>query len=225
MVSLQSFTDNETETQDIESERNMQEVNTLPRGSLLVQHIRLKKDSIVDPEMKKEFESQTLSIFRSIRAMLDISYLKRPLFLLVSISRFFGDFSFFIPWAFLPSMMEQKHIDPTKSSFLLTVLGITCLISRVLSGFILDRPKIPSPVVSTVSTTIAGIAMLLLPFCYNFETFAIVGSLYGIFSGGYVTSIPIVLVDMFGIESLVSALGKILLHGQEPDIFEEQHFN
>ena len=56
--------------------------------------------------------------------------------------------------------------------------------------------------------------MLILPFCYNFETFAIVGSLYGLFSGGYVTSITIVLVDMFGTGSLVSALGKVFIENK-----------
>ena len=188
--------------------------NALPRGSILAQHIRLKKDSIQDPEMKKEFNSQALSLIQTVKTMLDISYLKRPLFLIVSLSRFFGDFSFFIPWTFLPSMMEQKQIDPTQASFLLTFLGITCLISRLMSGFILDFPKIPSPVVCTVSTTVAGIAMLILPFCYSFETFAIVGSLYGLFSGGYVTSMTIVLVDMFGTGSLVSALGKVFINNE-----------
>ena len=200
IVSIQSCTNEDKNEKQIS-------LNMLPRGSVLAQHIRLKKNSIQDPEMRKEFDSQTVSLFKSISNMLDISYLKRPLFLLVSLARFFGDFSFFIPWTFLPSMMEKKQIDPTKASFLLTFLGITCLVSRILSGVLLDRPKIPSPVVSTVSTMVAGVAMLLLPFCYNFETFAIVGCLYGLFSGGYVTSQTIVLVDMFGMESLVSALG------------------
>lgn len=108
---------------------------------------------------------------------------------------------------FLPSMMEDKQIDPTQARFLLSFLGITELISRLTSGFILDRPKIPSPVVNTVSTSVTGIALLLFPLCNRFERFAIVGSLYGLVSGGYITSQTIILVDMFGLESLVSALG------------------
>ena len=213
VASLQRFDFTQQWGQKIEEKKDIEgiDASALPRGSILAEHIRLKKDSILDPEMKKEFDSQTLSLIQTVKTMLDISYLKRPLFLLVSLSKFFGDFSFFIPWTFLPSMMEKKQIDPTKASFLLTFLGITCLISRLISGFILDIPKIPSPVVSTVSTTVAGITMLILPFCYNFETFAIVGSLYGLFSGGYVTSMTIVLVDMFGTGSLVSALGKVFI--------------
>ena len=208
VASLQSFNyDNYTDQDRVSGKIKDTSPNILPRASILAQHVRMKKGSIQDSNMKKEFHSQTLSLVQTIQSMLDISYLKKPLFLLVCLSRFFGDFSYFIPWTFLPSMMEEKEINPTQASFLLSILGITCLISRLISGFILDRPKIPSPVASTVSTTVAGISMLLLPFCSSLETFAAVGCLYGLFSGGYIISQPIILVDMFGIESLMSALG------------------
>ena len=98
-------------------------------------------------------------------------------------------------------------MDPDKASFLMTFLGIANLISRLISGYLLDHPKISSVVVNTISTTIAGITMGILPFCTNFESFAAVGSMYGLFAGGYITSQSIILVDMFGIESLVSSLG------------------
>ena len=108
----------------------------------------------------------------------------------------------------MTSMMEKKEIDPYKSSFLFTFLGIANLISRLGSGIILDHPKISAIIVNTISTSVAGLSFALMPFCDSFEAFAIVGSIYGLFAGGYVTTQPIVLVDMFGIESLVSCLGK-----------------
>ena len=140
--------------------------------------------------------------------MLDISYLKKPLFLLICLSRFFGDCAFFIPWSYLPSMMEKKGVDSQSASFLFTFLGLANLISRLGSGALLDHPKVAAITVNTISTTVAGISFAILPFCTTFETFTVVGVMYGLFAGGYVTTSPIVLVDMFGVESLVSCLGR-----------------
>ena len=201
----------------ISSEKNGEQRNSLssalPQGSLCAHHIKIRRDTITDEDMRNEFDDQSYSVLKGVRAMLGTTYLKKPLFLLICLSRFFTDCAFFIPWIFMTSMMEKKEIDPYKSSFLFTFLGIANLISRLGSGIILDHPKISAVIVNTISTSVAGLSFALMPFCDSFEAFAIVGSIYGLFAGGYVTTQPIVLVDMFGIESLVSCLGKCHLLG------------
>ena len=178
------------------------EVNTsnmVPRGSVLAAHIKLNHGYL--------FKDSLFTFFKNIRKRMDFSFLKRPTFILLCLSKFFGDIAFFIPWSFIPSIMETKHIDSDNSSILLSFLGIASMISRLLNGALLDRKEVSPLIVCTVSTCVAGLALFMLPFCDNFEMFAIVGSIYGLFSGGYIVSQTIVLVAIYGIESMVTALG------------------
>ena len=117
----------------------------------------------------------------------------------------------FIPWSFIPSIMDTKHIDSDMSSILLSFLGITSMISRLLNGAILDRKGVSPLIVCSSSTGIAGLTLFMLPFCNTFEMFAVVGSIYGLFSGGCIVSQTITLVAIYGIESMVSALGMFFL--------------
>ena len=133
--------------------------------------------------------------------------MKKPTFILLCLSKVFGDIAMFIPWSFIPSIMDTKHIDSDKSSILLSFLGITSMISRLLNGAILDRKGVSPLIVCSASTGVAGLVLFMLPFCNTFEMFALVGSIYGLFSGGYIVSQTIILVAVFGIESMVSALG------------------
>ena len=185
--------------------------NLVPRGSIYAHHVNLRNDSIVDQDMQKEFSKQSVSVLDTMRTMLDTSYLKKPLFLVICLSRFFSDCAIYIPWNYMPSMMDKKEVDPSSASFLFIFLGLANLISRLGSGALLDHPKVTAVLVNTISTTVAGISFIFLPFCNTFETFAAVGSFYGLFAGGYVTSQSVVLVDMFGLESLVSSLGRLKL--------------
>lgn len=179
-------------------------LNMVPRGSILAEHLRLESisiDTIIGDEVKSTF----FLLFDSIRKMLAFSFLKDSRFLLICFSRLFGDVSFQIPWTYIPSMMEVKDLE--NASFILSLLSITSVLSRLANGCILDRPNVSSFVISAISTSVAGLAMLFLPFCNNFEMFCVVGSVYGLFSGGYTMSQTIILVDILGIESLLSTLG------------------
>ena len=105
-------------------------------------------------------------------------------------------------------MMHKKGIDNKMASFLLSIIGIANLISRLGFGAMLDHPKVIAIVINTISMMVTGLTFAVLPLCSDFESFAAIGAIYGLFAGGYVISQPIILADIFGVQSLTSSLGR-----------------
>ena len=53
--------------------------------------------------------------------------------------------------------------------------------------------------------------MIIFPFCFNYTSFLIVELFYGISVASYIVAMPILLVDMFGVNSLATTFGLLQL--------------
>jgi len=59
---------------------------------------------------------------------------------------------------------------------------------------------------------IAGVAVMVAPFCNSYiATHLVYGAFFGFFSGGYVGLTSIIIVDLVGIDRLSHAFGVLLL--------------
>jgi len=128
-------------------------------------------------------------------------------FLLVTIGNMPFVMAIYTSYTYLPALAAQNGLSPSEASFLIAVVGISNTLGRLISGWLADMSW-TSPLAISISTT-AAVAFFasLLPFCTQFWTFALVGSLYGLLLSALITVSTPLLVQLLGIQELNMAFG------------------
>lgn len=169
----------------------------IPRNSLL--------DSAA---VENEDENEDSGIGAMLKTMLNPVILKDPKFLLIGISNAFGFLGFYVPFVYLPSMANSNDgISVDQAAFLLSVIGISNTLGRLVSGWISDFYWVDSLFVVNCSLILSAICVFVFPFITSYTGFIILGILFGLFIAAYIALTSIVLVDICGIENLTSAFG------------------
>ncbi|KAJ8890024.1 hypothetical protein PR048_009530 [Dryococelus australis] len=119
--------------------------------------------------------------FRSTLAtMMDVSLLKDPVFMLISISNLFGMMGLYVPFFYLVDAAIKDGIDPNAASFLLSIIGITNTIGRVVCGYIADFPWMDSLLLNNICLLMSTVAVASTPFCTTYTTYMIMAIFFGI---------------------------------------------
>lgn len=75
-----------------------------------------------------------------------------------------------------------QDIDEETAAFLLSIIGITNTVGRLISGYISDFPAVDSLFVTNVCIAVSGVAVFCVPFCNNYVGFCIASGVFGLFS-------------------------------------------
>jgi len=104
-----------------------------------------------------------------------------------------------------------QDVSPDKAALLLSVIGVTNTIGRVLTGKISDNPKVNSLLMNNVCVLLSGICVIMIPFCESSYAFFTVAAFFGFFVSGYISLTSIILVDLLGLDNLTNAFGLLIL--------------
>ncbi|GBL89478.1 Monocarboxylate transporter 12 [Araneus ventricosus] len=151
------------------------------------------------------------SMSDTIYEMLDFSLLKNNVFLLICISNIVGMIGFYVPFVYITDSSIMKGVSADKSAFLLSVIGITNTIGRLLFGWIADRPGVSALMVNNVSMVLTGICVFCLPFCTDYTSIVVDCVLFGLFVSAYICLTSIILVELLGLDKLTNAFGLLSL--------------
>jgi len=147
-----------------------------------------------------------------LKEMMNFSLLADPLFLLIGISNVFGMIGFYTPFVYLPSMAAQyDSISVEDAAFLVSVIGVSNTLGRVLSGWVSDFSWVNSLVVTNIAIILSAVCVFLFPFCSSYAGFVTVALSFGFFVAAYISLTSIVLVDLLGLDNLTSAFGLLTL--------------
>ena len=102
-------------------------------------------------------------------------------------------------------------MDGKDAAFLLSVIGISNTVARLILGWLSDRTWVNRLYLYNFCLVICGVSMALSPFCTTYTTQAIYCALFGITSGAYVGLTSVVLVDLLGLDKLTNAFGLLLM--------------
>ncbi|XP_004930921.1 monocarboxylate transporter 12 [Bombyx mandarina] len=141
--------------------------------------------------------------------MLDFSLLVDPIFILFAISNFLTSIGFYIPYVYTVPMSKSMGIE--NPAFLISIIGASNLIGRIILGFISDKPWVNRLMAYNLSLTIAGISTAMAMICWEFWGLALYATVFGFTIGAYVGLTSVVLVDLLGLEKLTNAFGLLLL--------------
>ena len=121
------------------------------------------------------------SMTDTINEMLDMSLLKNSVFMMICISNVIGMIGFYVPYVYITDSSIMKGVSPDKAAFLLSVIGITNTIGRLLFGWFADRPGVSALLVNNISIALTGICVFCLPFCSTYTMIAVDCVLFGLF--------------------------------------------
>lgn len=164
-----------------------------------------KHSSTLDKDKKQEKREK-----RGCRLCIDFSLWKNPLFVLFTTANVFVAFGFLIPYVHLVKHAEDLNIKPTQSALLITYIGTSSIVGRVVLGRIADHPRINRLYVVQLSIAIAGVANIVCPLFTSYLGLMFYSLVFGMFNGAAVCLMPAVMVDYFGIQKFAQALGLML---------------
>ncbi|RWS27467.1 monocarboxylate transporter 9-like protein [Leptotrombidium deliense] len=148
----------------------------------------------------------------TFREMMDFGLLRNQVFLLFAVSNFFTSFGYYIPNIYIKDRAVGDHIaTDEQGSILLSIIGASSTVGRLLFGFISDHRCINRLWLYNSCLVICGLSTILSCFAKNYFSIALFCAVFGITCGAHVSLTSIILVDLLGLEKLTNAFGLLLL--------------
>lgn len=171
------------------------EIGVLPDG--------IKSDQIHKrhPSMQSEdnIASHTgLSLSRAV---------KTRSFWLISVTQFFYASGFFLVSTHIVPHATDKGISAIEASTILSVMGATCIMGRIIIGTISDR--VGSKVTVVFCSAIHAVALMLLLWVRDLWMLYIFSVMFGLAWGGIVPTMGVLIGNTFGLGEIGSILGVI----------------
>jgi len=130
-------------------------------------------------------------------------------FLLLMLANLFSTMGLYIPYMFLPKQAEGTGMSSVDASFLISIVGISNTLGRILSGLLTDLPCVDPTMVTTIALGLGGFCPILMTFCSSYISFVIISILFGVFLSAWCAVTPPVLVDMLGLDLLTMGFGTL----------------
>jgi len=168
-----------------------------------------------DVVAKSENEKSKICCFKAdtkiLSQMLDFSLFKDPIFMMYATSNFLTSIGFNVPYVYTVDRAVLWGIDGKDAAFLLSVIGISNTVARLVLGWLSDRTWINRLYLYNLCLVICGVSMALSPFMSSYYLQAVYCAIFGITSGAYVGLTSVVLVDLLGLDKLTNAFGLLLM--------------
>ncbi|GFO32965.1 monocarboxylate transporter [Plakobranchus ocellatus] len=146
-----------------------------------------------------------------ILEMLNFSILKNQKYWFVLMGNFFCMIGFYVPFVYIPERAIELGIDEAKAAFLLSVIGISNTVGRVLIGLIVQCLRLDCVLVTTVALIVSGGVTVLLPLTQDYAVLAALSAVFGLCVAAYIALCSVLLCDLLGVQNLTNAFGYVIL--------------
>ncbi|CAF4068349.1 unnamed protein product [Rotaria sp. Silwood2] len=188
---------------EVEQKQNEQLLN-LKNGSAASKNNTAKVVTIEKASRK--------SFFNQIIEQIDLNLLKNPKFTLFTVSNFLASLGFNVIYNYADDLANDSNVIKDQRTYIVMSIGLSNIFGRFIVGYLGDRKSMNRLFLFIITLIISGVATIVAPLCGS-SVFPHIGyaSVFGFFSGGYVTLTAIVLADIVGINKLSDAFGVLLL--------------
>ena len=93
----------------------------------------------------------------------------------------------------------------------LSVIGVSNTVGRILTGWLADRPWVDSLTLCSCSLVLSSGCVFIFPFLSSYPLFLSMAAVFGLFVAAYISTTSIILVDLVGIEQLTSSFGLVTM--------------
>jgi len=126
-------------------------------------------------------------------------------FRLLFITALFAGYGYLVPFAHIAAFAVDEGVSPVLASILLALLGASSTIGRVVMGILAD--KFGRILIFRITLAVMAVTTFAWPFLVWFPAMAVYAIIFGMVGGGFVSMVPAVAADYFGVEKLVSIVG------------------
>ncbi|ESP04801.1 hypothetical protein LOTGIDRAFT_83012, partial [Lottia gigantea] len=146
------------------------------------------------------------------RKLIDFSLLKIPSFLFFCIGIAIFTASFKSAFTFLPALAKANGCTEREAALVMSVTGIVDTVSRIGAGFLLELGPIKPfrPVVYNVVMFVIVLVTFLCPQAEGFLEYCLVGCVYGLLTGGYISQKSVIIVDILGADKISHSFGLMI---------------
>lgn len=144
--------------------------------------------------------------------LLDLSLLKNIRFLTFCIGICLYTLSFQASYVFLPPLAIQNGQSHIEAAYVVSSAGALETIGSILSGIILDLPMVKPHrlLIYNIVLFVLGILTVIIPFLRVFGWLLFVCGIYGFLLGSGLAQKATLVVDILGVEHLISSLGLLV---------------
>ncbi|WAR15242.1 MOT12-like protein [Mya arenaria] len=147
------------------------------------------------------------TMLSAVAAVFPRELLKNRRLLMFMAFTFVFNLAFVIPFSLVPDEAISAGLSKYQATWLVSSIGITNIVSRIIMGWIGDRDGVNRPAMLVAMVALAGLAIAAVPFLPTFETKLCSTAAIGIFLGGFVMLFAVVLTDMFGDDVISRSIG------------------
>ena len=194
-----------------DTQNPMRSRNSSRRLSVSVVNCAVSASLIKLDQRKKIPEEEERSLGQQ-KPMFDLSLLASPTFLLFSCAGFLTLFGFFIPFMYIVDRAVLLGISADNGAMILSVIGITNTIGRVICGYLTDNTQISAFFINNVALIVGGVLTIILPIYFNtFASLIFYAVVFGFSIACFAALRSIMTTELFGLERLTDAFGLLLL--------------
>ncbi|PVD19010.1 hypothetical protein C0Q70_21569 [Pomacea canaliculata] len=136
--------------------------------------------------------------------------LKNPAFLLYMFSCFMWYFGEAAVFTYLPSYAISEGTPPIQAALLMTVMGAGSIVSRLITGFVAGDSSVGPELMHIGLLGLCGALTVTLPLYASSTSGQFVYSgLFGLYAGGLVSSINIIIIQLIGVDNIALGFGFI----------------
>lgn len=111
----------------------------------------------------------------------------------------------FMPYTHLPKYAQLHGVSTQSSIVILSIMGIASSLGRILVGFAADIVGKISML--QVCVIVGGVSTFCWLLCTTFITMVIYGFVFGFFAGGFISLVPTVCAELYGVRKLGTVIG------------------
>ncbi|BHF57906.1 hypothetical protein SprV_0100085200 [Sparganum proliferum] len=153
------------------------------------------------------FASRCRRLGSFLDAHFDLSLLRSVDFWLVTSILITSQLAYFMPFVYLVEYAKECGISPREGVLLIMIIGIANTVGRCFCGILGNVPRLDVIVVSLTGCCMTACCQFLLTILpRRFADLGFYAAAYGFFAS-YLTLIPIVIVNVLGLEKLTSSYG------------------
>ena len=90
---------------------------------------------------------------------------------------------FYIPFTYLPDLAIDYGMTPQQSAHLISIIGIFNTVSRVIVGWIADRPWADALILNSLALVMGGVSTMFVPYYNSFSIMAVYSAVFGVAIG------------------------------------------
>ncbi|XP_039274276.2 monocarboxylate transporter 10-like [Styela clava] len=144
------------------------------------------------------------------RFIMDLSLWKNKAFIIWAISVGLCKLGYLVPFVHLVKHVNDIGGDRDFGSSMLSLMGITSGISRLLFGHIADSPKVNRLYMSQLSALVMGLTNIIFPSIPSEGGVLVYVLILGLVDGGIEILLPVMTLDLVGNENMTIAWGCLL---------------